>query len=420
MARLAIERGPALDLPRRFLLATPAWGMLAAALLCAHGATMLRSRWDPALLAATHAIALGVLGNAMFGSLLQFLPAAAGVRVRGNAIIGRLLHGLLNAGTMALVGGLYLAAPRLLSVAAVMLPASFVLLAAMVLPGLVRAGGQRLLRAGIGAALAAALVTVVLGAGLALLLAGHVATALSLPALADVHAAWGLAGWVLVLLASIARVVMPMFQGTGEVRASLQAGWLLGLGLLLVAGSLAWLGAGEPGLLRIGVALATLAFALAVAWLQWRSPRLRNAPLRGFWAAGAGVLALAAVLLWRGGPAVFTAGLLALGIGLPLLVTGMQLQIVPFLAWIDLQRRSVRGVRVPPVQRLLDNAIRWRVLHAFVLAGVLLGVATTWPRDGLARAAGVALLLAHALAWHAMHQPGRVAARVATGRVDAA
>jgi hypothetical protein len=413
MTRLAIDRGPPVDLPRRFLLSTPAWGMLAGVLLALHGASMLRARWDPALLAATHAMALGVLGNAMCGSLLQFLPVAAGVRVRGGELAGRALHALLNTGTLALVAGLYLASPRMLALAAVVAPAAFVLLAAMLLPGLVQAGGQRLLRAGIGAALVAALVTVALGAALALLLGGHVRSGLPLPALADVHAAWGLAGWVLVLLASVGRVVVPMFQGTGEVPARLQTAWMVALGLLLVAGSLAWPGLGEPRVLRIGVALATLAFAFGVAWLHWRSPRQRNAPLRGFWAAAAAVLVLAAAGLLRGAASGLAAGVLALGIGLPLLVTGMQLQIVPFLAWIALQRRCGRGMRVPPVQRLLGDQLRWQVLQAFVLAGVLLALALAWPRDGIARVAGIALLLAHALAWHALRQPGRVAARLA-------
>jgi hypothetical protein len=106
MARLTIERAPAPALPRRFLLCMPWWGMLAGVLLIVDGDALLRSRWNPATLALVHVFTLGVLGNAMFGSVLQFLPAAAGVRVRGLGW-GRWLHGLFNLGSALLVVGLH-------------------------------------------------------------------------------------------------------------------------------------------------------------------------------------------------------------------------------------------------------------------------------------------------------------------------
>ena len=102
MARLTIERAPAPALPRRFLLCMPWWGMFAGLLLILDGDALLRSRWNPGTLALVHVFTLGVLGNAMFGSVLQFLPAAAGVRVRGLRW-GSWLHGLFNLGSVLLV-----------------------------------------------------------------------------------------------------------------------------------------------------------------------------------------------------------------------------------------------------------------------------------------------------------------------------
>ena len=94
------------------------------------------------------------------------------------------------------------------------------------------------------------------------------------------------------------------------------------------------------------------------------------------------------------------AGVLALAIGLPLLVGGMQLEISAFLGWIDLQRHCGRGVRLPGVQLLLPVRDKAIVLALHGLAAPSLLAATTQP--ALARAAGSALLLAHAAGFAAL------------------
>src|SRR6185312_17183962 len=107
MTKLRLDRAPAAPLPLRFLLTVPLWGVLAGVLLIVDGDVALRTRWQPATLALVHVFTLGVLGNVMFGSVLQFLPAAAGVRVRGGVRLGRLLHAVFNLGVLLLVAGLH-------------------------------------------------------------------------------------------------------------------------------------------------------------------------------------------------------------------------------------------------------------------------------------------------------------------------
>lgn len=131
MARLAIEHAPATSLPSRFLLSAPLWGMLAGALLLIDGDALLRTRWSLATVALVHVFTLGVLGNLMIGSVLQFLPAAAGVRIRGNPRLGLWLHGLFNLGVLALVAGLHAGWRVGLTAAAVLLPAALLLVAAV-------------------------------------------------------------------------------------------------------------------------------------------------------------------------------------------------------------------------------------------------------------------------------------------------
>ncbi|MGB5851394.1 MAG: hypothetical protein WBG85_03765, partial [Rhodanobacter sp.] len=136
MARLALDQAPPASLPRRFLLSAPLWGVLAGVLLVVDGDVALRTRWQPATLALVHVFTLGVFGNVMFGSVLQFLPAAAGVRVRGSAWLGRPLHAVFNLGVLLLVAGLHEGWRGALRGGAVLLPLAFAALAAMSVPGL--------------------------------------------------------------------------------------------------------------------------------------------------------------------------------------------------------------------------------------------------------------------------------------------
>lgn len=385
MTRLAID-------------AAPWWGCVAGLLLLPDGAA-LQSRWHPTTLAATHAFTLGVFGNLLFGSLLQFLPAAAGVRLRGGARSAGALYLLLNAGAVLLTAGLQRGHAILLTCAAVLLALAFTLLAAMTAPGLIVAAGQRLLRAGLIAALAAALMTAAAGITLALTLAGRVRIAAPLTSLTDVHAVWGLAGWVLLTLAAVARVVMPMFQGTQATSARAHATWLAVLILLLIGASLLRLGETDAPLRYIAAA-AVLSFAGTALWLQARAPHPRNAALRAYWRAGS--IAAALVTIRPGIDALLT-GVLAIGIAIPLLAVGMQLEIVAFLGWIDLHRRCGRGTRLPGVQRLLPEIDKWRVLYLFLGTACVLLAAVTWPSATLTRSAGAALIVCHAGLALALH-----------------
>lgn len=399
MAKIAIDRAPPTALPRRFLLSSPAWVAFAGALLLWQGESALQSRWAPATLALVHALTLGAWGNAMSGSLLQFLPAAAGVRVHLGTRAGLALHALLNAGALLLVAGFLRMQPRWLLVAATLLGLAFALLAAMVLPGLQqrlreqwRAPAGCVLPAGVTLALVAALATATLGIGMLLALAGH--RGLPLLPWIDVHAGWGLLGWMLGLLAAIGGVTLPMFQGTHPLPARGQWAWLLAVASVLVAGGCALVVHGVAGVLRYGAASCAAAFALAgLAW-QLRARHVRNAWLVRSWRAGLLAVLWAAAVLALDGSAVMV-GALLLAVAMPLLVGGMQLEIVAFLGWIELTRRCPRGVRLPPVQRLLPEGAKGRVFALQLVAAVAVLAAVRWP--AFAPGAGAALLASASL-----------------------
>lgn len=396
MPKLRLDQAPPATLPLRFLLAMPCWGVAGAVLLLIDADAALRARWHPATLALVHAWTLGVLGNAMFGSLLQFLPAAAGAPLRG-ARTAPWLHALFNLGVLLLVAGLRTYARGPLLAAGVLLPASFLWLGAITVPGLLAAAGERLLRAGLGTALAMGLLAALLGGMLASMLGARVAWPL---AVVDVHAGLGVLGWMVLLLAAVGRVTMPMFQGTGTFPARAQSLWLALIASALLAAS-AWHLAHPAGhALALVMACGGASFAVAASWLQWRVPRLRHNALFLQWRVGLAALLLAALAL-AGGYGM-PAGVLALGVGLPLLVGAMAMEIVPFVGWIALRQRIPRGTQLPGVQRLLPDPRKRRVLIAQGMAAPLLIAAVLWPHAWLARLAAVAQLLAWAVHGHAL------------------
>ncbi|MGN2251924.1 hypothetical protein ACFWZ4_00915 [Frateuria sp. GZRe12] len=396
MPKLRLDQAPPATLPLRFLLAMPCWGVVGAALLLVDGDAALLSRWHPATLALVHVWTLGVLGNAMLGSLLQFLPAAVGAHLRGWRGVPA-LHAAFNLGALLLVAGLYTQARWPLWIAGVVLPASFLWLGAMTVPGLVTAAGERLLRSGIGLALGFGMLAALVGGGLALLLARRIAWP---PVAVDVHAGLGVLGWMVLLLATVARVVMPMFQGTGSVPPRIQAAWLAVVVIALLTTAAVHLRFSGDRTLALAVAGGAASFALAALWLQRRVPPARHNALFLHWRAG--LLALFVAALALAGGQGMVAGVLALGVGLPLLVGGMTLEIVPFVDWIVLRRRVPRGVQLPGVQRLLPDASRRRALIAHTVAAPLLVAATLWPTPWLARLAALGQLVAWSVHGHTL------------------
>ena len=400
MAKIALELAPATALPRRFLLTVAWWGFAAGLLLLVDGDAALGSRWAPATLALVHVFTLGLLGNAMFGSLLQFLPAALGARLWGGQRVGTALHALLNAGAVLLVLGLRAMRPALLLPAACLLALAFALLAMQVLPGVLRATGPKLVRAGIAQAVLAALLAAGLGVAMVHGLQGR-----GLPAWPwiNLHAGVGLLGWIAVLVASVARIVMPLFQGTRAIDARLQGGGLALVALVLAGAAMAGDGLREA-VLRFGGACGLGAAALAGLWLQARPQHARNPWLLRCWRLGLAALLAAALALAFNAPALLV-GTLALAIGFPALVVGMQLEIVAFLGWIDLYRAIPRGTRLPTVQRLLPEESKRRVVGLFAFAALALLAACAWPP--LARVAGALLCVAYATLAYALDSVGR-------------
>lgn len=399
-ALLSFDQSPPLSAPLRFFLTAPVFGLLAGALVLWQGPGLFASRWTPAALALTHLITLGFMLQVMLGALLQLLPVVAGANLARPRLVATGVHIGLTGGTLALTAAFLTGNQSLFGGAALLLGSSvlvFVAAAAWALRGVGR--GQATV-VGIKLALFGLVVTVSLGAMLALALGRWID--LPVATVTHLHVGWGLLGWAGVLLAAIAYVVVPMFQVTPPYPARFTR---LGAPLTVVL-LLAWTmaevleGSTLTTLLRSAAAGAGAVLAAMTLATTLRSKRAQRDPTQLTWQLAmvcllfASLLWLAAatlpgVALWAGWPLLW--GVLVLWGGLVSVMVGMLYKIVPFLVWLHLRRLGQGKLHAPNMKLILPDRTLWPQVALHGLALLLLMGAIVWP-VGLAGAAGAALL----------------------------
>ncbi|MCF8197219.1 MAG: hypothetical protein K9J42_00510 [Sulfuritalea sp.] len=352
----------------------------------------------------THLIALGFMLQGMCGALFQFIPVAVGGNVWRPKLVANTVQPLLLLGTLLLVAGLSYSRPELLSAAVPMFLlglGGFVVAVAMAL-WRTPATGMTLwaMRMAIGGLA----MTVLLGS----LLAEAVAHGLSLPIieLTNVHLAWGMGGWALMLLAGVSYHVVPMFQLTKPYPDWLTRWFGPALLLLVIAWSSqlffdsTWL----PVAIAIPLLVILSVYAGATLWLQYtRRRKIHDATSLYF------RVAMLSMLTFSFSGAVFFLfptfgvdprfavwlGVLAFAGVFVSAISGMMYKIVPFLNWLHLQRLGAPMSAVPNMKKMIPAEAMTGQLRLHVLALCLL-LAAVW-QPNLARLAGVAF--AASCAW---------------------
>lgn len=444
---LAFDQSPPLSVAFRFFLNVPVFLMLASLALgwlTVSGAPY--ARWNPLILAATHLFTLGVLASAMLGAMMQILPVAARIRVLYPCVTSRVVHGCLSLGTLALALGFITGRPLFHAAAVVLLAGAFLAFLGAVIGGLVRDGKSRSPGSGevlvaVRLALTALVVTIALGTYMAGLRAGFWSAGLGggqwLHALPDMHAAWGLAGWIGLLVVGISYQVIPIFQATEIYPRKLTDNLAPLIFLLLTVVTLAgfWHEDAEPvaGLRAVAAGLLGLSYAgygAITAWLLLTRKRPAPEPTTWFWHTAMSALVLAAVLaaLWPwlpqvaqpASPARDTAQMVLGTLLIPgfavSAVNGMLYKIVPFLLWHNAQRRADIALPfMPKVREFIAERDAMRQFAAHLCAVALLAASCFVPALLLpaAVALGASALL---LAWNigrALQLYARTCSRIA-------
>ena len=405
-AGLSFEQAPPFSLPLRFFLTAPLF-LLAAAGLIVLSPDALASRWTPQALALTHALTLGFLAMAMLGALMQMLPVAAGSPLPAPRFVAGFSHVLLTLGTVALMTGFLAAEPAAFGAAIALLGGGFTLFLAAAAISLARAVASVTVSS-LRLALLCLGLTLLIGLVLAQLRAGW-GVPPSVVVTAAAHAAFGLLGWILLLVIGVAYQVVPMFQITPPYPPRLARGLAGALFALLVIHAAAPLFAPVVGtLVDAGIAGGILLFALATLSLQSRQRRKLPDVTLDFWRLGMASL-IACVLVWlvaQFWPAWANSdtyplllGVLFIGGFAVSVVSGMLYKIVPFLAWFHLQAQlQARAGSIPTMKDMI--AERWMrgQFRMHVFACVLL-VATVFNPPALALPAGITLGLSALFLW---------------------
>lgn len=401
---LAYDQAPPFGVPLGFFRLAPGFLLLAALLGLATAPQWLASRWSGAALAITHLLTLGYLGMVMLGALLQMLPVLLGMPLPAVRRLGQAGTLGLAAGTPLLSLGLWLGEPLLLHLAMPLLLVGTVPFLAGMAHVLLRARGLYWVAWPMRQAWLGFLLTLALG----LVLAGGLSGLWPLTdpvQLTARHLAWGLGGWVMLLIIGVAYQVVPMLQLTPNYPARMRhwLTWPLFISLLVYA---LWPSPAEAGIALLAPALiATLLFAaFTLRLLRQRRRKIGDATL-DFWRLGMLsliVCVLAVPLLdWLPESTQTSLGIAFLLGSAAAIVNGMLYKIVPFLAWFHLQAQTrAKAGTIPNMKEMVsDRAARLHFrLHLAACAALVMApimpeaCMPTW----VARA-GAVLLAASAL-----------------------
>lgn len=409
-AGLSFDQAPPFSVPLRLFLTAPVF-LLVAALLVIVAPESLSSRWTPQALALTHALTLGFLAMVMIGALMQMLPVVAGGAMPGGRMVAWLTHLPLTIGTAVLMSGFLGADAACFSSAAALLATGFAAFLAASGVSLIRAVSNDTVN-GIRLAVISLLSTAVLGLALAQMRAG-LWPLTEAQTVITAHIAFGLPGWVLLLVIGVAYQVVPMFQITPPYPPGI-ARWLaVALFVFLITHAAApqlphQAAAFISPVADIGLASGVLVFAVSTLQLQLRRRRKLPDVTLDFWRLGM-VSLIACVVVWLAGmlrqewaaseiyPMLL--GVLFIGGFAVSVVNGMLYKIISFLAWFHLQAQlQAKAGTIPNMKQMI--AERWmRLQFRLHLAACLLLAGAAFRPAIFAVAAGVVLALSAILLW---------------------
>jgi hypothetical protein len=392
---LSFEQAPPISVPYRFFLTAPLFGAVAGLVLALLGPETFESRWSPGALAMTHLIVVDFMLQAMCGALLQFVAVVAGANIWRPRLVATVVHPLITVGAICLASAFLFDLPVLFLLAACVFVAALVPFLTVVAVALLRTPARGMSIHVLRLSVLGLLVTVVIGATLAVTLgrAASLPASLPLPMLINVHVAWGLGGWALMLVIGVSYLVVPMFQLTPSYPVWLSRLLPAGLMLLLCLWTLQLVPGsrfGQGWQSAVALAGATLAgsYAVTTLWLQSRRRRRltdatfilwRGAMLALIAFALSSIAIVALPQLGDSPRAMMWLGVLALpGLFLSV-ITGMLYKIMPFLNWLHLQQQGGTGMPLPNMKQMIPEAsMRGQMLVHFLALGLLLA-AVLWP-----------------------------------------
>jgi len=316
----------------------------------------------------------------------------AGANIWRPTLVATVVHPLITAGAVMLASAFVFEQPFLFIMAAMVFAIALGFFLTVMLLALLRTPARGIPLQALRIALFGLLITACIGFTLAVSL-GLQIDSLPLGLLVNVHVAWGLGGWALMLVIGVSYLVVPMFQLTPAYPLWLTRALPLGLLAVLALWSLQ-IGAagGQAQAWQAWVALAGMLLAglygATTLWLQARRRRRQIDVTFLYWRVAMGSL-IACALSWicfMAWPALgaeprtaLWMGVLALpGVFLSVII-GMLYKIMPFLNWLHLQRIGDPRTPPPNMKQMIPEKWMRRQMWMHFAALALLLAAVLWP-----------------------------------------
>ncbi|MBC8258809.1 MAG: hypothetical protein H8E38_07330 [SAR324 cluster bacterium] len=393
---LSLDQAPPEDIPFRFFITAPVFGLLAGSFVLYRGSSLFSSSWSFETIALTHLITLGWVIMVMMGAFYQMVPVLVGGQVPWISF-SRLVHALLSLGVIALIGGLLQYSPLLYPLAISTLLLAFIIFLTQLLTALFSVEAKRPIVTAMRISLVSLTFAVLLGILEIGTFSGLWPALLDRTILKSLHITLALTGAVGGLIVGVGFHVIPMFYLSSPFPQQ-RAVWILRTGMFsLAAVSLSLLlSANSTTLLLVtlpGVLASIIYAATVLRMLQQRKRKVVDATLR-FWQIGLlafpfSLLCLTVSFFWTDERLLFGFGLLFL-LGFAVTITnGMLYKIVPFLIWFHRFSSLVGKAKVPLLKDILPEKRTRGQLHFATLALFLLLPGAILQIDGLVRIAGV-------------------------------
>ncbi len=394
---LSLDQAPPEDIPFRYLLTGPAFGVLAGIVLAFFGERMLITAWDLDTVALTHLITLGWLTVIMMGAFYQMVPVLVGGHVPWIHL-SRYTYYLFVTGILLLATGLLSWQVVLLLAALVLLVVALTVFIGQLLIALFRVKANRPVVYAMRISVLSLTLAMIVGVLMLGMMFGWWTFPIGRDSLKYIHLTLGLLGWVTLLIFGVSFHVIPMFYLTksfpdrtaytvisliGTSLISLVVCFALRLNLFVLSA------AALPALSGILLFLTTM-----VGLLRGRQRKMVDATLR-FWQLGLSGLLPAFLLLpvtfFRMDEIFSYLFVLVFLLGFAGAISnGMLYKIIPFLVWLHRFSPLVGKIKTPAMKDIVHDAPARKQFYLFCFSLLLLIVAFATQNDLLTRIGGVA------------------------------
>ncbi|MCP4295935.1 MAG: hypothetical protein GY786_10040 [Proteobacteria bacterium] len=400
---LSLDQAPPEDIPIRFFLTAPLFGLIAGVLVMSKGITLFQSNWSLETIALTHLITLGWLGMIMFGAFYQMIPVLVGGTVP-KVHFSRWLHLLLVAGIIIFIvsffslhSGEFNLGTGLFKVAVFLLVLSIVGIITQLIYAVFKVDfNNRPTVIAMRISLICLTVTLILG----VTFVGNLSYWWILPwdriNMTAIHITLGLFGWVGSLIMGVGFHMIPMFYLTPsfDLETAYRILRLHSISLILIPTALIFglsanwiLIAAGPGLIAVGLFVVNL-FRL----IKQRKRKFMDSTLK-FWQFGLTLLpisllsVISAQLHHSSNLTLLFGVFFILGFGV-MTTNGMLYKIYPFLLWFHRYSHLIGKIKVPLLQDIAPDKRSRSQWSWAVISIILFVIGTIWQDDLVLRLAG--------------------------------